>query len=221
MKKPLAWFPLYVDNWLLGSTRLEMTHEQRALWLDLLALSAKDQGYIRANEDVPYPVEQLAGFLMAPVGVLAATIEVCLDKGKLERLPNGTLHVTSWDRYKLTRQYRGRLEREQVKKNREDETRVEESRLKGNENSVSQNGTSVSKEGNSPTPNRQGQSQTPIDDSLPPIPRRAPFDTMKEMEDIRRQIVDAERKGKADQAVSLSKRYLKLHEFYEKNETDE
>jgi hypothetical protein len=55
------WFPFWVDKWIWGSMRIEFEPIERAIWVDLLALAAKDDGYIRANEDIPYPLEQLAG----------------------------------------------------------------------------------------------------------------------------------------------------------------
>ena len=56
------WFPFWIDKWLLGSTRDELTIEQCAVWVDFLALSYKDEGYIRANEGIPYPIKGFPGF---------------------------------------------------------------------------------------------------------------------------------------------------------------
>jgi hypothetical protein len=109
MKKPLNWVPLWIDSWLYGSTRNELTNEERALWVDLLALAGKDQGFIRANENIPYPPEQLAGLLRQPVELLNKTIDRCVETEKLTRLENGALYVTNWLTYKLTPQYRRRL----------------------------------------------------------------------------------------------------------------
>jgi hypothetical protein len=109
MKNPLPWFPLHVDSWLFGSTRIELTNEQRAIFIDLVAVGAKDSGYIRANETTPYPLEQLAGFLRLDLDVLKETIERCIDTGKIERLPNGILRIVNWETYALSRQYRGRV----------------------------------------------------------------------------------------------------------------
>jgi hypothetical protein len=114
MKKPLKWLPLDVDSWLFGSTRLELTHAQRAIFTDLLALAAKDSGFIRANEITSYPVEQLAGLLRADVELVASTIERCIETGKLVRFSIGTLKVTNWERYQLSRQYRWQVENGQT-----------------------------------------------------------------------------------------------------------
>jgi hypothetical protein len=109
VKRPLNWIPLWVDPWLVGSTRLELTLEQRGVWIDLLALAAKDSGFIRANEVVPYPLDQLASLLRVPEPVLQETIARCIETSKLERLSDGTLYVVSWAKYSLTGRYRRRL----------------------------------------------------------------------------------------------------------------
>lgn len=82
--------------------RLEFGPAERALWIDLLSLAGKDDGYIRANEDTPYPAKQLAGMLVYEEDFVAQTIEDFIEKGKLSRLKNGVLHVTNWEKYRLS-----------------------------------------------------------------------------------------------------------------------
>jgi hypothetical protein len=160
MKKPLRWVPLYIDSWLFGSTRLELNLEQRAIWIDLLALAGKDQGFIRANENMPYPIEQLAGLLRVPTDLLKQTIKRCIETKKLTENPNGTLYVTTWENYKLTPQYIRRLKEEGSKKEEnKDKKKLEESKGKGN---------TVSKKGNS--------------NLLPPIPKGTAFDIKDQLE---------------------------------------
>jgi hypothetical protein len=158
MKKPLKWLPLYVDPWLFGSTRHELTRAQRGDFIDLLLVSAKDSGYIRANETTPYPIAQLAGLLCVPADELQGTIEACVRHGKIRRLENGILYVANWETYKLTPQYRRRLEASPLREERE--KRGEES--KGNGNNGSKKGTSES----SPSEDLDTIS-TPIPKTLP------------------------------------------------------
>lgn len=110
MKKPLPWVPLWVDGWLLGSTRDELTVEQRAVFIDFLVLAAKDDGIIRGNKGWPYSPERLAGILKVPVELIIATIDRCIEVEKLRRLPDGSLYISNWDDYKLSRQRRWKLE---------------------------------------------------------------------------------------------------------------
>ena len=132
MKRPLPWIPLWVDPWLFGSTRLELKLEQRAVWTDLLTLGAKDSGFIRANENVPYPLDQLAGLLRIPEPILKETIERCIETSKLERLPDGSLRIVNWDEYQLTGRYRRMLASpSQTLPLQREEKREEYSRVKG------------------------------------------------------------------------------------------
>ena len=100
--KTYGWIPLWVDKWLWGSTRHELAHDERAIFTDLLALAAKDDGWIRANPETPYPLEQLAGMLCAPVELIKRTIEKAKNYGKLSEPLSGIFLISSWEGYRLT-----------------------------------------------------------------------------------------------------------------------
>jgi len=106
------WFPFWIDKWLLGSTRDELTIEQCAVWVDFLALSYKDDGYIRANEGIPYPIKRLAGLLNRPEKLIQQTIDRCLEPEvkKLRRESDGTLYVISHSEYELSRRHKKRFD---------------------------------------------------------------------------------------------------------------
>lgn len=104
------WFPLYIDKWIFGSTRIELIiHDGdhfidlRGIWVDLLALSKKDSGYIRANEITPYHRQQLAAMCNVPLEYLEKTIEICLKVGKLSEPTPGIYYVLSHDEFELGR----------------------------------------------------------------------------------------------------------------------
>ena len=105
------WLPLWVDKWLFGSTRIELTPEERSVWIDLLALGSKDDGYIRANEGCPYGLEQLAGMLVIPKELLERTIQKCLDPkiAKLAKNSDGTLKINNWEKYELSDRHKRRI----------------------------------------------------------------------------------------------------------------
>ncbi|GAH77353.1 unnamed protein product, partial [marine sediment metagenome] len=130
--------------WLFGSTRLELEPDERSVWIDLLALSKKDNGYIRANEGMPYPDSQLSGMLNIKEELLKRTICKCLSKKvkKLERLKDGTLFVVSQATgdYELSKRYKRMLkEKTSAKaehtsakaepKRREEKRRVDKNRV--------------------------------------------------------------------------------------------
>jgi len=108
MKKRLSekpWFPFWADKWIFGSMRLECTIEERAIWIDLLALASKDDGHIRANEDTPYLLRQLAGIFNIPEETLKSAIEKFIELKKMARSNTGTLYITTWDKYQLSESY--------------------------------------------------------------------------------------------------------------------
>lgn len=120
MKKRLSerpWFPFWADKWIFGSMRLECTIEERAIWIDLLALASKDDGHIRANEDTPYLMRQLAGIFNIPEETLISAIEKFIKLNKLSRSSTGTLFIVTWDKYQLSESYdRVQKHRKQKKK---------------------------------------------------------------------------------------------------------
>jgi hypothetical protein len=112
------WFPWWPDKWIFGSIRIECTPAERGIWVDLLSLASKDDGHIRANENTPYPLQQLAGMLIIPEEELGAAIKKFLkkprgeEKGKLTKLKTGTLYVTEWEKYQFSERHKRRVEGE-------------------------------------------------------------------------------------------------------------
>jgi hypothetical protein len=106
----MEWFPLYSEKWLFGSTRYELEHAERAIFVDLLAIANRDEGYIRANENFAYTTEHLAGMLGAGTELIDSTIQKCLGHNKLEKLDNNILRVTSWDVFSLTARRKRQVE---------------------------------------------------------------------------------------------------------------
>jgi len=146
MKKPLPWVPVYVDSWLFGSTTDELTPDEESVWLRLLLLSAKDSGYLRANENMGYPPAALAGLIRRPVELVERAVAKCIGVSKLKRLENGILYVAAWKKYALTPQYRSRLEHGSSP---DLSSENKEKKSKGEGNNVSKKGTYVSKKGTS------------------------------------------------------------------------
>ena len=100
--KTFSWIPLWVDKWLWGSTRHELAHDERAVFIDLLALASKDDGFIRANPVTPYPLDQLAGMLCAPRELLERTISTSKRFGKIVEPVEGVFRIASWQDYQLS-----------------------------------------------------------------------------------------------------------------------
>ena len=97
------WFPWWPDKWIFGSVRIEFTPAERGIWVDMLSLASKDDGHIRANEETPYPIQQLAGMLVIPEEELNDAINKFIKKEKLIKTKTGTLYVAKWDKYQFSR----------------------------------------------------------------------------------------------------------------------
>lgn len=89
--------------------RIECTTAERGIWVDLLSLAAKDNGHIRANEETPYPLQQLSGMLVIPEKELKGAIEKFIKNKKLTRTKTGTLYVSKWDKYQFSDRHKRRV----------------------------------------------------------------------------------------------------------------
>jgi len=106
------WFPWWPDKWIFGSVRIEFSPAERGIWVDMLSLASKDDGHIRANEETPYPIQQLAGMLIIPEEILKSAIEKFIETTKLTRTEAGTLYVTKWDKYQFSVRHKSRIDKE-------------------------------------------------------------------------------------------------------------
>lgn len=110
------WFPWWPDKWIFGSVRIECTPAERGIWVDLLSLASKDNGYIQANDETPYPLKQLAGMLIIPEKELDDAINKFIKLKKLTRTKTGTLYVTEWEKYQFSDRHKRRIEEEMADK---------------------------------------------------------------------------------------------------------
>jgi len=106
------WFPWWPDKWIFGSIRIECTLVERGIWVDLLSLASKDNGHIRANEETPYPIQQLSGMLIIPEDILKKAIGKFIKNKKITRMKNNTLYVTKWEKYQFCERHKRRVEKE-------------------------------------------------------------------------------------------------------------
>lgn len=211
MKKPLTWIPWYVDSWIYGSSRIELTRAQRSDFLDLVLLAGKDDGFIRANATMAYPPGQLAGMLSIEPEDLEETIKRCIEVGKIKRFENGILYVTNWETYKLTARWRQKLEKrgplsDSPPKEDIEKSRGEESKGKAN---------TVRKKANSSPPTPGKQDMELDQDGLLPIPKGLPFEAQDELKkrraELRRLARMIEAGYKHDGPAQLTPEILEQH----------
>jgi hypothetical protein len=107
--KSYEWIPLWIDKWLMGSTRFELEPGERSVFIDLMVLGAKDDGYIRANVSMGYPHEYLARTLNVSAELLDSSIAKCIQHGKIKELKNGVYYVKNWESYSLSQRHKKRV----------------------------------------------------------------------------------------------------------------
>jgi hypothetical protein len=104
------WVKLWVNEWLDGTTRFELTAAQRIVWVDLLALAGRSRfpGFIYAGtgegeKRVGYPIAYLAGVLQMDEVALNNTLKLLLDKGHItleEPVPEQyVIGIVNWEKY--------------------------------------------------------------------------------------------------------------------------
>jgi hypothetical protein len=96
----MKWIKLWVDGWLDGTLRLDLSPDERALFVDLLALAGRSRfpGIICAGEDVPYPHHILATRLGLDLDFFERTLEKLKLQDRVSENRNG-IHIVNWDRY--------------------------------------------------------------------------------------------------------------------------
>jgi len=93
----MKWFKIYGEKWFIGSTRWELTIEQRAVWVDLLARASIN--------DTPgqidyFSLKQLADQFNVPLKLLKSTIKRCIEEKKINLLPKKRIIlILSWKKY--------------------------------------------------------------------------------------------------------------------------
>jgi hypothetical protein len=104
--KSYDWIPLWIDKWLMGSTRFELDSSERSVFIDLMVLAAKDDGFIRANAGMGYPHEWLSRSLNIPLEALEKAIKKCIECEKIVDKGKGIYFIANWDSYRLSGSYK-------------------------------------------------------------------------------------------------------------------
>lgn len=83
-----SWVKLWVNEWLDGTTRFEMSDAQRAFWVDLLAMAGRSRfpGIICAGQIngrfIGYPINKFQSLMSEPIDV-EQTFELFASNGKI------------------------------------------------------------------------------------------------------------------------------------------
>lgn len=106
-----TWFKVFVDDWLEGTTRYQMSGAERAFWIDLLAMAGRSRygGIVCSGKDgdqlIGYPLSKFQGLLAEPID-LEGTFALFERTGKITMQVSGegtrklyVLFITNWARY--------------------------------------------------------------------------------------------------------------------------
>jgi hypothetical protein len=107
-----SWVKLWVNEWLDGTTRYEMSDSQRAFWIDLLAMAGRSRypGIICAGKStdgkyIGYPINKFQSLMSEPLNV-EETLAMFERTGKItvNVTPDSplrllTLELLNWDKY--------------------------------------------------------------------------------------------------------------------------
>src|ERR1700730_5377080 len=117
-----TWFKVFVDDWLEGTTRYQMSGAERAFWIDLLAMAGRSRfgGIVCSGKDgeqfIGYPLSKFQGLLAEPIDI-EVTFALFERTGKITMQVSGegtrklyVLFITNWARYQSeydrTKKYR-------------------------------------------------------------------------------------------------------------------
>lgn len=125
-----SWVKLWVNEWLDGTTRFEMSDAQRAFWIDLLALAGRSRypGIICAGKSndgsyIGYPLNKFQALMAEPINV-EETLALFVKTGKIALETTAEtpvrlmkIELLSWDKYQSEYQrqkgYRSRAKLQQ------------------------------------------------------------------------------------------------------------
>lgn len=124
---------LWVSEWLDGTTRFELTAEQRLLWIDLLALAGRSRfpgmiyaGIGEGEKKVGYPLTYLAGILSFQPAGLREALSILERHHHIEIFESApeclVLSIINWDKYQSEYQ-RQKASRKEVAGNVRTKTR--------------------------------------------------------------------------------------------------
>lgn len=98
MRRP--WIKLYPIDCLDGSIRYQLEPDERGVWYDLLNFSAicAQPGTIADKDGRPYPHSFIANRLNISQELLDATLEKCIDEGRVKN-KDGVILIVNWGAY--------------------------------------------------------------------------------------------------------------------------
>lgn len=93
----MKWFKFYGERWFSGSSRFELSIEQRAIWIDLLAKASINEPRGQINY---YMLEHISRQFICPIELLESTIKRCIEVNKVKHNPKKKIiKILNWKKY--------------------------------------------------------------------------------------------------------------------------
>jgi N-terminal phage replisome organiser (Phage_rep_org_N) len=114
------WVKLWVNEWLTGTVRFEMSPAQRGMWADLLAMggASRHPGFIAAGETngklYGYPDDYLCGIFRCTPKFLKETLALFEQQDRVRRSKNRVIEIINWEKYQS--EYHQKRQRKSAKR---------------------------------------------------------------------------------------------------------
>lgn len=100
-----SWVKLWVNEWLTGTVRWQLSPSQRAMWADLLALAGYSRfpGIVCSGETngqlEPYPMDYLCTTFRCKERDVREAFQLFETQGRIRIDPNLVIHIVNWEKY--------------------------------------------------------------------------------------------------------------------------
>ena len=95
------WIKLWTQETLYGTTKKELSLDERWVWPAFLALAGDSiiPGVICVAPGIPFTDQQLSDIIDVPMEILQSARGKMLEHGKISQNENGIIHIANWQRY--------------------------------------------------------------------------------------------------------------------------
>lgn len=100
-----SWVKLWVNEWLTGTVRWQLTPQQRSIWADLLALAGRSRypGLVCSGETngvlSPFPMDYLCSVFRCSEPDVQEAFRLFVEQGRIVIDGTGVIQIVSWDKY--------------------------------------------------------------------------------------------------------------------------
>lgn len=124
---PLFYHKIDSLRWIDGSIREDLEPDERSVWADLMALAGLTReprrGFIERSKGIAYKKAVLLPRLNITEELFDRTVAKCVEEGRLTVLPDGTMHLTNWERYNDMTSYKAKKEAKEIAIGKSKQTR--------------------------------------------------------------------------------------------------